>query len=233
MVDSNHLITRFCRFSPYSSSVWHNGAEDRSNTCIPSEEIQHIRDNAPTVPMILPYSRPVVVYVCAQCARHWRCRPLCVAPPVPWLRWPRSRRRPAICRYLRDHSLAVRMKGSRIVGSLRDDDNRAVVPPLPPPLNHIHEFDQRVSTGRHFVFLWPTCDLKQLSGLWLGFDAGHQLLERNNFLVDPKDPWLDVRVVVVRDEFDGEDGAILFLFDLFVRPKRRICLSKRPMFGSE
>lgn len=74
------------------------------------------------------------------------------------------------------------------------------------------------------MLLWPTRDLEQLCGLGLGLHAGHQLCQRNHFLIDFENPRLDVRVVVVRHHLDGEDGPELLFLHLFVRPKGRICL---------
>lgn len=62
--------------------------------------------------------------------------------------------------------------------SLRYDHDGPVVDPLPPPLDHVHEFDQRVGGSRHPVAQRPAGELKQLDGPRRRLDAGHQFGER-------------------------------------------------------
>lgn len=74
----------------------------------------------------------------------------------------------------------------------------------------------------------PTSQLEELHRFWWSFNSGHQLSQRNNFLVDPEDPGLYIRVVIVGDVVYGEDWSV-FLRSSPFRPKWRkslleICL---------
>ena len=71
---------------------------------------------------------------------------------------------------------------------LADDNHRAVVGPLPPPLHHVHQLHQSVGGGGHLVALGPTHQLEQLACLGRSLHPGHQLGERHDLLVDLEYP---------------------------------------------
>jgi len=65
-----------------------------------------------------------------------------------------------------------------IIHSLRYDHYGSVVDPLSPPLDHVHEFDQRVGGCGHPVAQRPASELKQLDGPRWCFYTGHEFGER-------------------------------------------------------
>ena len=107
---------------------------------------------------------------------------------------------------------------------LGDDDHGAVVGPLSPPLDHVHQLDEGIGRGGHLVVEWPAGDLKELRRLRLRLDAGHQLGERDHLLVDAEDPRLYLRVVGAGDVLHGEHRAVLRLLVLLQWPEDGIAL---------
>lgn len=56
----------------------------------------------------------------------------------------------------------------------------------------------------------PAGELEELHRSRRCLDARHQLGERDDLLVDPEDPRLDVGIVLVRDVIDREHRSVLF-----------------------
>lgn len=61
-----------------------------------------------------------------------------------------------------------------------------------------------------------------------GLYACHQLGKRDDFLINPKDPSFNVRVVIVRNVVDCEDGPVFLRVTPF-RPKCRVGLLSNEM----
>lgn len=73
---------------------------------------------------------------------------------------------------------------------------------------------------------WPAGNLKELRRLGLSFDARHQLSQRDDLLVDAKDPRLYLWVVGTGDVLNREDRSVLGLFVLFHWPEDGIALER-------
>ena len=71
---------------------------------------------------------------------------------------------------------------------LTDYNHWAIICPLSPSLDHVHQLHQGVGGGRHLVALRPAHQLEQLAGLGRSLDTGHQLGERHDLLVDLEYP---------------------------------------------
>lgn len=59
-----------------------------------------------------------------------------------------------------------------------DDDDGAIIGPLPPSLHHVHQFDQSVGGCRHFMSFRPAHELENLTRLGRCFDSGHEFRQR-------------------------------------------------------
>lgn len=71
----------------------------------------------------------------------------------------------------------------------------------------------------------PAGELEELHRSRRCLDARHQLGERDDLLVDPEDPRLDVGIVLVRDVIDREHRSVLFRVAT-LGPEGRILLLK-------
>lgn len=70
---------------------------------------------------------------------------------------------------------------------LGDYSHRSVVVSLAPTFHHVHQLDQTIGRGWHLLCHWPTSQLKYLDGLRRCLYTGHQLGQRDYFLVYPED----------------------------------------------
>jgi len=103
--------------------------------------------------------------------------------------------------------------------SLRYDHDGSVVDPLSPPLDHVHEFDQRVGGSGHPVAQRPASELKQLNGPRRRFHTSHEFGERydlktyrtmvyNKLLLHAGGNYCNnYYVIVVRDDY-ANDAAM-------------------------
>lgn len=81
--------------------------------------------------------------------------------------------------------------------SLRYDHDGPVVDPLSPPLDHVHEFDQRVGGCGHPMAQRPASELKQLDGPRRGFYTGHEFGERYDLQTYRYNYYNTVAVIVI------------------------------------